>query len=250
MNKLSSLLLAALPCFVACAGQTYRVDVGPFFARATGDVALQSASGGSFDKNDFDGDLGLDDTEPSPYVRLQMDKERHRVRIHGFGVDSDGSGTLLNAYGGIPAGSTVTTAMEFFSIAGNWGYQIARGENYRIAIGAQAGYYSLDVAARSTAGREEVQTDVLAPMPFAEVEGLFGAFTVGVNGAVIAADLGDGSGRYLDVEAYARWSAAKDFDFFGGYRYVVLDAYGRATSRDFDADVDVQGFFFGAGIRF
>ena len=34
------------------------------------------------------------------------------------------------------------------------------------------------------------------------------------------------------------------------YRYVVLDAYGRATSRDFDADVDVEGLFFGAGIRF
>lgn len=250
MNKLSSLLLVLLPCFVACAGSAYRVDVGPFFAKARGDVALQSAAGGSYAPNELDRDLGLGDTETSPYVRVQMDKDKHRVRLHGFAVDSDGSGTLTNDYGGIVAGSQVTTAMEFFSIASNWGYQIARGEHYRLAIGAQAGYYSLDVAARSSAGREEVQTDVLVPMPFAEIEGLFGSFTIGANGAVMVADLGDAGGRYLDVEGYVRWSLAKDFDIFGGYRYLVLDCYGQASSRDFDADVDIHGYFFGAGIRF
>ena len=35
-----------------------------------------------------------------------------------------------------------------------------------------------------------------------------------------------------------------------GYRYILLDAYGVATARDFDADVDVQGIFITAGIKF
>jgi hypothetical protein len=74
--------------------------------------------------------------------------------------------------------------------------------------------------------------------------------TIGANGALMAADLGDASGRYLDVEGYARWQVSKDFDVFGGYRYFVLDAYGEATSRDFDADVDVHGWFCGAGVKF
>lgn len=253
MTKPSSLLLLLLSGLCACAGQTYRVDVGPFFARASGDVALQNAAGTLVlgdNQNDLGRSFGLDDTEPSPYVRFQLDHEKHRVRVHGFGVDGDGDATLTGAYGNLPAGAQVTTSMEFFAVAGNWAYQLLRGEHHRFAAGAQLGYYALDVAARSPAGREEVETDVLVPMPFLELEGLFDRFTVGANVALMSADLGDGSGRYLDVEGYVRWAAAKDFDFFAGYRYVVLDAYGRASDRDFDADVDVEGLFFGAGIRF
>lgn len=251
MKKLS-LLLVSLPWFVACAGQKYRVDVGPFFAKATGRVALQNAQGtlaGRYE-NDLGRDMALDDTEAAPYIRVQMDKDRHRVRLHGFGTNTDGTGVLSNDYGGIVAGSQVTTSLDFYTVAANYGYQLLRGENYRLAVGGQAGFYSLDVAARSTAGREQVETSVLVPMPFFEGELLFGSLTFGANAALMSADLGDAAGRYLDVEGYARWSAAKDFDFFAGYRYMVLDAYGRASSRDFDADVDVQGFFFGAGVSF
>lgn len=253
MNKLS-LVVLALPWFVACSGPStkYRVDVGPFFAKGSGRVALQNSTGtlaGEYENN-LGRDLGLDETEPSPYLRFQMDKDRHRVRVHGFAIDSDGNGVLANDYGNIVAGTPVTTKMEFFTIAANYGYQIFRNEHWRFAVGGQAGLYALDVAARATGGREEVETDVLVPMPFVEGEFLLGSLTFGANAAVMAADLGDAAGRYLDVEGYARWSAAKDFDFFAGYRYMVLDAYGQATSRDFDADVDVEGFFFGAGIRF
>jgi hypothetical protein len=253
MTKATTLLLSSLTCLLGCAGQQYRVDVGPFFARASGDVALQNSSGSlslGQNQNDLEGNLGLGDTEPSPYVRLQMDQERHRVRVHGFSVDGDGSGVLAGDYGNIPAGSTVTTSMEFAAIAANWAYQLARGDSYRFAAGAQAGYYGLDVAARSPAGREEVETDVLVPMPFAEIEGFYKSLTLGANCAFMSADLGDASGIYIDAEAYLRWAAAKNFDFFVGYRYVSIDAYGRASDRDFDADVDVQGVFFGAGIRF
>lgn len=252
MNKPSSLLLVALPCFAACAGQSYRVDVAPFFGRASGEVALQNSAGSlaGFYQNDLDGDLNLGDTEPSPYVRLQWDKERHRVRLHGFALDSDSSGVLTQDYGNIAAGTPVSTSTEFFAVAGNWGYQLVRGEHYRLAIGAQASFYSLDVAARSAGGREEVETSVVVPMPFAEAEAILGPVTIGANFAVMSVDLGDADGRYVDTEAYVRWSVARDFDFLGGYRYIVIDAHGEATGRDFDADVEVQGLFVGAGLRF
>ncbi len=252
MNKLL-LWLVALSSLTACAGQKYRVDVGPFFARARGDVALQNAAGSlqlGQVQNDVESDLGLGETEPSPYLRGQWDRDRHRVRLHGFGIDSEGSGTLAGDYGGILAGSVVATEMEFLSIAANYGYELLRGRNHRVAVGGQLGFYSLDVEARSTPGLESVETSVLVPMPFAEVEALLGKFTLGTNLAWMTASLRDAKGIYIDLEAYARWSAAPDFDFFAGYRFVSLDAAGKATSRDFDADVDVQGFFVGAGIRF
>ncbi len=252
MNKLVALLFL-LPCVVGCRGATYRADVGPFFATGSGDLALQNA-GGSLElgqvQNDLDESLGLGDTEVAPYIRLQSDKDRHRLRLHGFGIDADGSGILTGDYGGIVAGAVVNTSMELYAIAANYGYEMWRGEHYRVALGGQLGFYSLDVAARSNVGREEVTSSVLAPMPFVEVEGLFGSLTVGANAALMSADLGDASGRYLDVEGYARWQVTKEFDVMAGYRYLVLDAYGVATDRDFDADVDVHGYFFGAGVKF
>jgi hypothetical protein len=252
MKKLL-LLVSTLATLAACSGTTYRGSVGPMFAITNGEVALQNA-GGSLalgdNQNDVDSELGLGDTQAAPYIRLQSDKERHRVRLHGFVLDESGSGTLAGDYGGLVAGSQVSTSMDMFAIAANYGYQILRGENYRVAVGGQAGYYKLDVAARSTVGREEVETDVLLPMPFAEVELLLGPVTVGVNAGIMAADIRDASGRYWDMEGTLRWQATDEFDLMAGYRYILLDAYGTATSRDFDADVDVQGVFITAGIKF
>lgn len=253
MDKRFTWLFVVVSCLAACAGQRYRVDVGPMFAKATGDVALQNAAGSlqlGQNQNDLDDTFGLSSTQPSPYVRVQMDRERHRARVHGFAIDAANTGTLAGDYGGIPAGSQVTAEKDFLAIAANYGYEVLRGRNHRVAVGGQLAYYSLDVDARSTVGFESVETAVLAPMPFAEAELFWETLTFGTNMAWISADLGDASGIYLDLEAYVRWSAAPDFDFFAGYRYLSIDAYGVASSRDFDAEVAVQGIFFGAGIRF
>jgi hypothetical protein len=251
--KKSLLLVSLLVPLAACAGTTYRGSAGPIFAVTNGEIALQNAGGTlalGDNQNDVDSELGLGDTQAAPYIRLQSDKERHRVRLHGFGFDENGNGTLAGDYGGIAAGSQVTTSTEFFAIAANYGYELLRGENYRFAVGGQAGYYKLDIAARSPVGREAVSTDVLVPMPFVELELLLGPVTIGANAAIMGADIRDASGRYWDMEGNVRWQATKQFDLMAGYRYVLLDAYGTATSRDFDADVDVQGVFITAGIKF
>ncbi|HEX6813395.1 MAG TPA: hypothetical protein VF384_17385 [Planctomycetota bacterium] len=263
MKKLKTLLLSCFAFgFAACEGPSYQADVGAMFAVASGEVALQN-SAGSLDlgsnQNDLDSNMGLGDTEPAPYVRLQMDTDKHRVRLHGFGLDTEGSGTLAGSapgtgdFGDILAGTPVTTAMEFFAINANYGYELWRTQDFRIAGGLQLAFYKLDVAARSAAGREEVQTDALVPMPFIEVEGFRGPFTGGFNAGIMALDVGDGSGRYWDAEVYLKLQGEIDravCDVMVGYRYILLDAYGEASGRDFDADVDVQGVFVSAGIKF
>ena len=196
------------------------------------------------------GNLNVGDSETSPYIRLQGDKDKHRIRFDGFGIDTEGAGILDGAFGGLVAGSQVSTSMEFFAISGNYGYQIARGKNYRVAVGAEVAFYSLDVGARSAVGRETVQTEGFVPMPFAEVEGLFGPFTLGANAAVMDVDLGDAGGFWFDAEAYLRFQITQRFDVMGGYRYIQTDVEGQAGDRDFEADIYVQGLFATAGVTF
>ncbi len=246
-------LLVSLPVFAACAGTKYRADVGPMFTLTNGDVALQNALGTlnlGQNQNDVDGNLGLGATEASPYVRLESEKEKHRFRAHGFGIDAEGSGTLDGAFGGLVTGSLVDTSMEFYAIDFNWTYQLARSERWRLGVGAQIAFYSLDVAAASALGRESVETEGFVPMPFAEVEGVFGKFTVGANGGIMVVDLGDAEGSWVDAEVYARFQLSERFDLMGGYRYILFDVDGRAEDRDFEADLDIQGVFVTAGIRF
>jgi hypothetical protein len=87
-------------------------------------------------------------------------------------------------------------------------------------------------------------------MPYAEIEYSYYDLVLGANGAIMAGDLGDANGRYVDLEGYARLQATRDFDITAGYRFMLLDSYGRASSRDFDADLDVQGIFVTVGLKF
>ena len=172
------------------------------------------------------------------------------VRAHGFGYEQSGSGTLQHDYGNIPSGTSVTSRETFYAIASNYSYQIARGNQYRVGLGAQLAYYELDVRARSAVGRELVSANVLVPMPYIDVELMWGTLTLGANAAFMSIDVRDANGQYWDAEAYLRWQATRTFDVMGGYRYIVLDAFCKATDRDFDADVDMQGLFFTAGVKF
>lgn len=243
---LTALLLAA------CAGQTYRANVGPLFVRTTGKVSLQNSTN-SLElgrHNNIDDNFGGSGTTAVPYVRLQTDKDLHRVRVTGWGLDDSGTGTLKNDFGVISAGSQVSSSLQMYAIGGTYGYSLLRREHLRVAIGAELNFYSLDVSARSGALNESVKTSVLVPMPYAEVEAMWDRFAFGLNGAFMSADLGDANGQYIDTEAYGRWQAGENFDITAGYRYLSIDAWGTADSRDFDADVKAQGIFVTAGVKF
>jgi hypothetical protein len=237
----------------ACAPHTYRADVGAMYLQANGKISLQD-SGGSlvlFDNtNDVDTNLGLGDAQGSPYVRLQADWPRHRVRLHGFGIDNDGSGTLAGQFGDIAAGTPVTTSLRFFDVNAAWSYDLLDHEKLRLGVGAELAFYSLDIAARSASGREDVSTDTLVPMPYGDIEYRLDPVTLGANAGLMVADLGDAYGRYWDVEASARVDVTDSIDVMAGFRYILIDAYGTASERDFDADLYFNGWFFGGGVRF
>lgn len=239
--------------FVAgCAGNTHHLDAGVMFARARGEIALQN-SGGTLELGNNQhtlGALGLDSTEASPYLKYETVHDAHHFRANGFKLDSEGSGTLGSDFGDITIGSAVQSSLDFTAVAGVYVYDLLRDDQFRIGIGGQLAYYQLDVTARSGGSHESVTTDVIVPMPCVEANWYLGNFTLFGSGAVMGADLGDASGRYIDLEGSLRWKVLPEFDLFGGYRYVLMDAYGEASSRDFDADVEVSGWFLGGAIHF
>lgn len=236
--------------FAACAGQTVSVHAGPSFASARGGLAIADGGGALPPASSVDGDLDLGDAEVSPYVQAQVDADGHRFRVSGLLVGTDGQGTLGDAFGDLPGGSQVQTLLDFLALVGNYSYELLREEHYRVGVGAQLGFYSLDVGATAGGSRESFETQGLLPMPYAEVEAFYGDLTFGLSGGAMAGNFGDSDGRYLDLEAYATWLVDDCFDVRGGYRYLVLDGEGRATDRDFDADLEVRGFFVTAGVRF
>lgn len=253
MKTSRTLLLAALAPFAACAPQTFRVDAGVMVSNHNGDVALQDA-GGSLElgqeRNNLDS-LGLGSTRVSPYLRMQWDHDAHRIRGTAFGFEEKGHGEVDGNFGGIASGSAVDATMDFFAGTVGYTYGLLQTLDFRVGVGGQMGTYLQNIAMRSTGGREEVETEVLVPMPCVDVEFYLGdLFTVGGDLGLMYADLRDGTGRYIDGEVWARYQVTKELDLLAGYRYLVLDAKGEATDRDFDADVNVRGLFVGGGIKF
>ena len=249
--KASQLLISCTSlAFVACAGQTVSLHAGPSFASVHGGITVADGGGALPPASSVDSDLDLGDAEVSPFLQAQIDADGHRFRISGLLVDTDGEGSLADDFGDVPAGSQVQTSLDFFALVGNYSYEVLREEHYRVGIGAQLGFYSLDVSATAPGSRESLDTQGLLPMPYLEAEAFYGDLTLGLSGGAMAGKFGDSDGRYLDLEAYARWLLDDRFDVRGGYRYLVLDGDGRATDRDFDADLDVRGFYVTAGVRF
>lgn len=252
--RTSSSLLLALG-LAACAPDNYRLGGGAAFLRASGSVALQN-DGGTLvlhdEHNDLRGSLDVGDTEPSPYLRFETNLGPQHIRIHGFGYDSNGSGVLAETFGDIPAGTAVTTSMEFFSASAAWSWDLFPGDTVRLAPGVQAAFASLDVSATATTPSvfEKVDTDVIVPMPYLEGAVALGPVTLVADAGVMAAKLGDANGRYWDAEALLRFQPGDDFELFAGWRYLLLDSHGLASDRDFDADIYLNGWFIGGGVRF
>ena len=250
--KPQHLLLCAIPmAFAACEGPSYSFRAGPIFADVRGDLALASSAGQLPTANSMDGGLGFDDSK-SAYFEGQVDIDRHRARISTMQIDSEGAAVLDQDYGDIVAGTAVNTEHDFTSVVANYSYEFIREEGYRIGLGAQLGYYAMDVNVRGAGvpGRELLETDGFMPMPYFEAEAFVDDVTFGASGGIMYGDWGDARGHYWDLDLYSVWNLSDRFDVRGGYRYIVLNGDGRASSRDFDSDWDVQGFYLTFGALF
>jgi len=248
-------VLPAALLLASCMPEAFRVDAGAAFTRVIGETGLQN-SGGSLNlnanMNDLEDAFAVGDSEAAPYARAECDWGPHRFKLSGFGHNSSGTGTLTGAFGDLPAGTQVASDLEFFNVSGSWSFDLAPSSMLRLAPGVQVGYYAIDMKARATSNVafEEVDTAVIAPMPYLEAGVDLEHVSFLVDAGLIAADIRDAAGRFWDVEALARVRAGATVEVLAGFRYLLIDAHGTATGRDFDADIEVVGWFIGGGVRF
>jgi hypothetical protein len=255
MTPLLRLLpLVLLPAMAGCFPHA-RAYVGPAFLRIQGDVALQD-SGGTLnlgtERNNFDDQLGQGDRETSLYLRGEVDLGPQRVRVQAFDHSAQGSGTLAGDFGDIAGGSNVTTDLSFVNASGSWTWDILPTSLLRLGVGVQVSYLDLDLTVNevSSTDFEQIKSELLLPMPCVDAELDFGDFSVGASLSAISADLGDGSGRYWDADAFVRYEPMINVEVIGGARYLLVDASADASGRDVDADFDVFGWFLGVGFAF
>ncbi len=255
MNMDRTCAVVAVGLLAACAPQAFRADVGAAFVRVQGELGLQN-SGGSLtlasNMNDVKDQLGTGETDASPYVRFEADWGPHRIKLSGFSHNSTGGGTLVGAFGDLPGGTQVFTDLDFANVTASWSYDLMPTSMFRVAPGVQLGYYSLDLTTRAQtlSAFENVDTDAITPMPYLEAEIDLGRVSVGANAGVMSAHIRDATGRYWDAEAYVRGTPLDNLEIIGGLRYLLIDAHGNATGRDFDSDIDLFGWFIAGGVKF
>lgn len=254
-TKIPTFLALCATTFLAGCMPTARAYVGAAFTRAKGDAALQNA-GGTLNLDATQADLGdtfgADETQTTPYVRAELEWGPQRLRLSGFRHESSGSGTLTADYGDIASGTNVAADFEMWNFTGAWTWDFLPTDMFRLGLGAQVGYSSIDLTVSQVGGPafERVRTDNYVPMPVIDAEVDLGVVAVGGSLGGFEVDLGDADGRYWDGELFVRACPGSMVEFIGGYRYLSFDNDGRADSRDFNAEIEVTGWFIGGGIKF
>ena len=123
----------------------------------------------------------------------------------------------------------------------------------RVAPAIAVNLIDMNLDVRTTSGVAAVDNvDILAPIPMPMLQVALDLGVVGatIEGGGISVNLHDAGGTYWDVEGMLRAKPWKHCELFAGYRWIKLNARGKADGQDFDADLNVQGWTIGGGFSF
>ena len=231
------------------------IDVGYAQFSLSGNVALAPSVGQvnlGQQKVDVQDDLGLDQATGSPYGRLQVDLGLPNLSLSGFAFEDEGRGTLQANFGDIMVGTPVETKVDALNFKGTLTFDLLDMKIVRLSPGVAIDYFDLTIDVNATGLATQEQLDAHAPIPllFAQGEVDLKYASLLVEAGWINADLGDAKGTCIDVEAQLRVFIGQGFHVFGAYRYINLDADGKADGQAFVGDITLQGWMIGGGYRF
>ena len=249
-------LLFALVALESCTLPYARAYAGYSSMGLSGDIALAPAAGtgnlGAL-KIDVENELGLDGNSGSPYGRIDAGFGPIGVTVSAFTYSKVSTGTVTRQFGNITAGTDVRSDLDLTDIKAAVLWNAINIGPLRIAPGLGVNYLDLNLDVRTLTGvAASDNVDIVAPIPMAFLQGdlELGKFGLTVDAGGMAVDLKDASGTYWDVEALLRFEPVKHVNIFGGYRWISLNAKGNADGQDFDANLDLKGWFVGGGISF
>ena len=237
----------AAGCSVGATGQ-----VGYSLLQLGGDLGLERGGGAITGSQTVDDAFGLGQSQGSPYVRGQLDGGGPVLTASALWLQEDGSGTLTDTFGGLASGSQADTSLDLGVLKVGASYDFDLGL-VKVSPGVMCDVVALDFRARDVASgsQEAIDELVVAPMPFVRAEAGLGPVTaVGELGYLDVSGLSDIEGTFLDAEVLLEWHPVPFAHVFAGYRHVDLDGSGDAGSDRFAADLHLQGWTIGGGVRF
>ena len=235
-----------------CAPLAVTAEVGYARLAIAGDLSLTS-SGGNANAQDIGAAFGLGDGRDCPYGRVALDAGLPEFGVTAFLLRESGSGTLSETFGGIPAGTMVTSDLEIgvARCTGALGFDLGP---VHVAPGMMFDVFAIDFRAASSPGnREEVDDVVAVPIPFVGLSApLFGLRASLEAGYLDPPDFAGFDGRFADLEASVRWEPAAHLQLHAGYRYLAVDGEGEGESAAdvVGLDLRITGWFVGVGLRF
>lgn len=248
------LLPVLLPgCFT---GPTLLLDAGLYLPALEGDVALANTTLAGGDDIDLTSELDLDDTDATILPRAELDFGPLDLTAWGFTTQSSGSGTATADFGGISAGSDVTSDLDLTLAQARVLFDLVDVGGFELGVGAAAQWVDLDLEVEEIVFGLVESVEVQQAVPLLAARAGFDleplttlplAVELGVSG--LALDVGDLRGTYLDLEALVRahWSF---FGLFAGWRRLQVEFEGESSGQEFDGDVVLEGMVIGATLRF
>lgn len=250
-------LLVAILTLGACSAPGLRTHVGFAQYELDGTIGLSPTSGIPVNSIDLGNDLGLDEADPSLQARVELDAGPIRLTATGFRYADSGNGTITGNFGGIPIGTSVTSSIDLMNAkialtadlldTGLFGVV-----ELRLSPGIAVDLFDIQSSVASTSGglTEDIDELLPVPMPFLQAEVQVDDFSAVVDVGAVSLSFDDFDGTFVDLEGFLSYRPVGPVELYAGYRYVILDTNGTFDGEDFLADLEVQGFFVGAGVIF
>jgi len=247
-----SLFAAAVLAFLgACSTPGVAVQAGYAQLSLDGDVGYAQAGNGIAVAQDLESGFGLGDDQGTPYARAMLDLGTPVLAVSGFLFEEEGTGQLQAQFGDLTANTAVQTKFEMMNLKGSLAFDIPIGP-VAISPGIAVDYFDLDIQVRDAFGAVTEDVEVAGPVPMLFVRGEVELWKLALIAEVgyMEIDVDEVTASLFDAEALVELRATPLLNLFAGYRVLSLQMDGEVDGDAFDADIRLDGFVVGGGIRF
>jgi hypothetical protein len=256
MNTLSAGLIALL-C-TGCADLSLSVTPRVGQLDASGHIGASTSSvSGTTSLND----LGLDEDDSVPGVRVDAGLVVARVIVSGLQTSISGDGTLsaTMSQGGVtlPSGTTVDSSLDYDTLSAYGTFDFIPGDTFELGLGAGITGLKLkgDITSTNPGTPGSVSFDETFAIP---VLAVFGAVNLGPieTSALLSGMKLDYSGNnvtYTDIDLMAAWrflDKAVKAKLAVGWRQLSTKADFSSSGDDYEVDVTLSGPYLGLTIGF
>lgn len=252
--RIATLLLASALVCAACSAPSARLHVGYMQPSLSGNMSLapSAGGGGATSTIDVEDSLGLTDPASSVQIRAELDGGPIRLTGSAFRYSDEGAGQLTANFGDLTLGTNVTSSIDLTNVKAALTFDLIDTGVFRLSPGLAVDLFQVETVVTETATGTFESIDELLPVPmlFAQAEVEIGPLSAVLDAGYLEYDAGESGGTYFDVEALVLFEPADHFEVFAGYRHISLDAHTESDGQDLTADLVLQGWFLGGGVRF